>query len=743
MFLFKNSAKLDSVEAFGIRGCAMKKLLIANRGEIARRVLRSAIRLGFEVGVLVADDDIDGVAADFVTSDCRIRVPSYLDIKAVVAAAKAWGAHYIHPGYGFLSERAEFAAACSAAGITFVGPTPEQMRLLGDKENAKRLAMQVGVPTLQAAFGAELTGDPQAWSAQLEAKGIVSPWLIKASGGGGGRGMRVVHSAAELPQAIERAAAEALAGFGNPAVFIERFLNPARHIEIQVFGDGAGGGVALGERECSLQRRHQKVVEEAPSPVVHSQLRQAMCQAALRFVKETAYRGAGTVEFLLAPDGGFHFLEVNTRLQVEHPVTEIVCGVDLVDAQLFLAQGIWPAELGDPKALAVLEPKGHAIEVRILAEDPLRDFAPTPGTLVTYVEPAWHGAGAGGAAAAGVGLTQPRLATAESYASDAKRLRLESALIAPHSNRKVRVNPNYDSMVAKLIGSGPTRFIAAEALRDGLRSYVVSGFATNIDFLQALLRLPEFDRADFHTRWIETHLERCLAGCLRPVLMQLFGTLTVATQIRAAMLATDVAMPSSYTHSSKASGLDIAVDNDSGRASFSYGISGTDGSVSSDVLRARVLLSGPSVQRWASQAIAAGREKRQDGIDVTLAPVLWDWADGASVRANVTYNSRGILYVNVMGVDLQVDINRAESSARAGAAGPAEVLAPMPGKIVAVIASEGQAVTEGAAIFVLESMKMQIEIKAPRAGIVFEVATEQGHVVEAGLKLCGIKENDK
>ena len=714
----------------------MKKLLIANRGEIARRVIRSATRLGFEVGVLLAEDDIDGVAADFVASDCRVRVPSYLDIKAVVAAAKEWGANYIHPGYGFLSERAEFATACTAAGISFVGPTPEQMRLLGDKENAKRLAMQIGVPTLQAAFGAELTGEPRAWSAQLEAKGIVSPWLIKASGGGGGRGMRVVHAAAELPQAIERAAAEALAGFGNPAVFIERFLNPARHIEIQVFGDGAGGGVALGERECSLQRRHQKVVEEAPSPVVHSQLRQAMGQAALRFVKETAYRGAGTVEFLLAPDGSFHFLEVNTRLQVEHPVTEIVCGVDLVDAQLLLAQGIWPAELGDPKALAVREPKGHAIEVRILAEDPLRDFAPTPGTLVAYSEPAWQASGAGASSSAG-GSTQPRLAAAESYASGDKRLRLESALIAPRSNRKVRVNPSYDSMVAKLIGSGPTRFVAAEALRDGLSRFVVSGFATNIDFLQALLRMPEFDRADFHTRWIETHLERCLAGCLRPVLMQLFGTLTMATQIRAAMLATDVGMASSYAHSSKASGLEIAVYHGS------QGISGGDRGVSSDGIQARVLLSGPSVQRWARQAIASGCDPRDDGTAVFLAPVLWDWADGASVQANVTYNSRGILFVNVMGVDLQVDINRAESLARSGAAGPAEVLAPMPGKIVAVIAAEGQAVTEGAVIFVLESMKMQIEIKAPRAGIIFDVATEQGYVVEAGLKLCGIKESGK
>ena len=271
---------------------------------------------------------------------------------------------------------------------------------------------------------------------------------------------------------------------------------------------------------------------------------------------------------------------------------------------------------------------------------------------------------------------------------------------------------------------------------------MVSGFPTNIDFLQALLRMPEFVRADFHTRWIETHLERCLAGCLRPVLLQLFGTLTVATQIRAAMLATDVAPASSFAHSSKASGLEIAVLQGSG------GISGIDSGVTSDVLQARVALSGPSVQSWAKQALAAaaasaGGVRREDGTEVSLAPVLWDWADGASVGANVTYNSRGILYVNVMGVDLQVDINRAESLARSGAAGPAEVLAPMPGKIVAVIVAEGQAVSEGAAIFVLESMKMQIEIKAPRAGMVFDVATEQGHVVEAGLKLCVIKESGK
>lgn len=711
----------------------MKKLLIANRGEIARRVLRSANRMGFEVGVLVADDDTDGVAADFVAENARVRVPSYLDSGAVVAAAKRWGtggAQFIHPGYGFLSERAEFAAACAAAGITFVGPTAEQMRLLGDKENAKRLALRIGVPTLQAAFGGELTGEPRTWAAQLEAKGIVAPWLIKASGGGGGRGMRVVNAAEELPQAIERAAAEALAGFGNPAVFIERYLSAARHIEIQVFGDGEGGGVALGERECSLQRRHQKVVEEAPSPVVSSPLRQAMGQAALKFVKETAYRGAGTVEFLLAADGSFHFLEVNTRLQVEHPVTEAVFGVDLVDAQLLLAQGIWPAELGDPKVLGVHEPQGHAIEVRILAEDPLRDFAPTPGTLVSYVEPAWQSAG-------GAFLTHPRVAAGSSYGTAATHLRLESALIAPRPNRKVRVNPSYDSMVAKLIGIGPNRCSAALALREGLNQYVVSGFATNIDFLQALLRMPEFGHAAFHTRWIEAHLPRVLAGCLRPALLQLFGRVTVATEIRAGILSLGDAHASSFVRGCKMSGLEISVSHGGAESITS------DGGSALDRLTAVVSLSGSLVQRWARHALATNHDHFESEGQVSVAPSLWDWADGSPLRAHVTYTSRGILFVNVMGVDLQVDISGEEEAFRSGAAGPAEVLAPMPGKIVAVMVAEGQVVSEGMAIFVLESMKMQIEIKSPRAGVIFDVATEQGHVTEAGLKLCAIKENDE
>jgi acetyl/propionyl-CoA carboxylase alpha subunit len=434
----------------------VRKLLIANRGEIARRVLRSARERGYLVAVVSTPEDADALVRS--EADAVVEVSSFLDVGEIVSAATTWGANMVHPGYGFLSESAELARRIEDAGITFVGPSPESMERLGNKESAKTIASAAGVPILASVRSDELD--------ELAERGIEPPYLVKAAGGGGGRGMRIVETRAQLPAALSRASEEARAGFGDPTVFVERYLKAPRHIEIQVFGDGDGGGVALGERECSMQRRYQKVIEESPSPVVDASLRERMSAAALALVETTQYRGAGTVEFLLEDDGHFYFLEVNTRLQVEHPVTEEVYGVDLVAAQLELAEGDWPSRLDSR------QPSRWAIEARVLAEDPRADFLPTPGPLRRYREPS------------GVGV------------------RVDSGVAEGGF-----VRAQFDSMIAKVIAVGGTREAAIEILTHALESMVIHGIVTNLPFLQSVIRHPDFRSGSLSTAWIGEHLE--------------------------------------------------------------------------------------------------------------------------------------------------------------------------------------------------------------------------------------------
>ncbi|HXV62206.1 MAG TPA: biotin carboxylase N-terminal domain-containing protein, partial [Vicinamibacteria bacterium] len=448
----------------------MRKLVIANRGEIARRILRTARERGYEVAVISTATDRDALVR--AEADEVLEVPGFLDAAAIARAAKTWGAHLLHPGYGFLSENPAFAERVEAEGIVFVGPRPETMRLLGNKVSAKTLAHEVDVPTLA-------TVGPDALS-RLQAEGIEPPYLVKAAGGGGGRGMRVVRNRNELAFAIARASEEARAGFSDATVFVEQLLENPRHVEIQVFGDGNGGAVFLGERECSLQRRYQKVIEEAPSAVVDRELRCQMGLAALRLVESARYRGAGTVEFLLDEAGSFYFLEVNTRLQVEHPVTEAVFGIDLVGCQLELAEGRWPVELPAASSRDVREPNRWAIEARVLAEDPRARFVPTPGPLRRYREPSGRG------------------------------LRVDSGVAEGG-----RVHPEFDSLIAKVVAAASTRERAIERLEGALEEMIVHGPTTNLPFLQNVLRHPEFRAGRFGTRFLEDHLDE-LNGPLLP-----------------------------------------------------------------------------------------------------------------------------------------------------------------------------------------------------------------------------------
>jgi len=455
-----------------------RRLVVANRGEIARRILRAGRALGYQVAVVSTAQDAG--ARVRLEADAVLPVASFLDSAGIVAACREWGGQLLHPGYGFLSEDAGFAQAVEDAGIVFVGPAPESMRALGRKEAAKQLARACGVPVLEALLSHELANiPPERWEAELAARGIRAPFLVKASGGGGGRGMRVVAEAGLLPEAVRRAGLEAEAAFHDGTVFVERYLEGPRHIEIQVFGDGRGGGVFLGERECSLQRRHQKVLEEAPSSVVDPALREALGRAALDLVRETRYRGAGTVEFLLDADRSWYFLEVNTRIQVEHPVTEQVYRVDLIQAQLELAEGRWPTSLGDPAVFAPPAPYGVALEARILAEDPRRGFIPTPGPLLVYREPSGPG------------------------------IRVDSGV-----GQGDRVNAQFDSLIAKLIVWGPDRAGAVALLSRALADFVILGCVTNLPLLQAISRTPDFLAGRTSTGWIQERLAELNAPLL-------------------------------------------------------------------------------------------------------------------------------------------------------------------------------------------------------------------------------------
>ena len=426
-------------------------LLVANRGEIARRVIRSAHAMGIRCVAVYVDAD---AGAPFVTeAELALRLPdSYLDGKAILEAARASGAQAIHPGYGFLSENAGFAADVIAAGLVWVGPSPDAIARMGDKLAAKALARELGVPTLPAAE------DP----AQAAALGY--PLLVKAAAGGGGKGMRIVEKPAQLAEAVAAARREAASGFGDERVFLERYVPRCRHVEIQILGDAHGGLVHLGERECSIQRRHQKIIEECPSPRVDAALRDAMGEAAIRLARALGYRSAGTVEFLLDDASGeFFFLEVNTRLQVEHPVTEAVTGIDLVREQLRVAAG-------EPLGMSQGDVRwsGSAIEARLYAENPAADFLPATGTLVAF-EPA-----------------------------DSPAVRWDSGVCSGS-----QIGTRFDPMLAKVIAHAPTRAEAAGRLALALERSHLAGVVTNRDFLVATLRTREFLAGDTTTDFIE------------------------------------------------------------------------------------------------------------------------------------------------------------------------------------------------------------------------------------------------
>ena len=441
----------------------VRKVLVANRGEIALRVIRACRELGLETVAVYSEADRESLHVRFADDDvCIGPAPgraSYLKISAVIAAAEITGADAIHPGYGFLAENAEFADTCRASNITFIGPTGDQIRQMGDKATARRLAAEAGVPTVPGSPGTIEDAD----EALGIAEAIGFPVIIKATAGGGGKGMRIAHDAEQFAQLFGLAQNEALAAFGNGAVYVEKYLEHPRHVEFQVLGDTHGRVVHLGERDCSVQRRHQKLIEESPSPALTPELRRRMGEAAVALASRIEYQGAGTIEFLLDRDGCFYFMEMNTRIQVEHPVTEMVTSFDLVKEQIRVAAGEPISYKGDGTRL-----RGHAIECRINAEDPYRGFQPCPGLITAYHPPGGPG------------------------------VRVDTHVYAGYT-----VPPYYDSLLAKVIVHGNDRTEALARMGQALDSFILEGVTTTIPFLARVIRHPKFVEGRVDTRFLE------------------------------------------------------------------------------------------------------------------------------------------------------------------------------------------------------------------------------------------------
>ena len=645
-------------------GRPMAKLLVANRGEIARRIIRTAHDMGIATVAVYAEGDS---GAPFVAEagqayalDGRSSAETYLDMAKVLDVALRSGADAVHPGYGFLSENAAFARAVIAAGLVWVGPPPQAIAAMGDKLEAKRLAIAAGVPTL-----------PMATELADAAAAVGFPLLVKASAGGGGKGMRVVESAADLVEAVSSAQREARASFGDDTVFFERYVRQARHIEVQVLGDTHGTIVHLGERECSIQRRHQKVVEEAPSPVIDAAQRAEIGAAAVAAARAVGYCSAGTVEFLYDEQRReFSFLDMNTRLQVEHPVTELVTGIDLVREQLRIAEG---AALGYSQQDVNLS--GHAIEVRLYAEDPEHDFLPAAGTVVVW---------------------EPAATPVVRYDSG-----IETGSV---------IGVEFDPMLAKIISHAPTRREAALKLALALERTRLAGLVTNRDFLVATLRHEAFLAADTTTDFIERHSparrradnedERFTAAVVVAMYQQ------AVNRASALELGT---IPSGWRNSvMPAQRLELA------EHTLQY-----------------------SARRDGRFAVALG--ERQGIVRLHAVQGEWVdlELDGHRMRAAVATVANGFV-VELPGASVALERGeRFPQPDQTGPAGG--LVAPMPGKIIEVRAAVGDAVTAGQVLVIMEAMKMEHHLSTPADGTVAEVRVAVGDQVDNGAVLLVVE----
>jgi len=647
----------------------IRRVLVANRSEIALRIMRTCRTMGIETAAVFAAPDRHApfVRAADVAVDIGAPVTgsSFLAIDKIIEVARRVGADAVHPGYGFLAENANFAQACIDAGLIFIGPTPEAIRQMGSKIASKKLMAQAGVPTIPG-FSAAALGDAEI-AAQAAAIGY--PVLIKASAGGGGKGMRVVHDAARLPAALESARREAAHAFGDDTLLVERYFEAPRHVEIQVLGDAHGSLLYCFERECSIQRRYQKIIEEAPSPALDAELRARMGAAAVAAGRAIQYQNAGTVEFVLDRDGNFYFLEMNTRLQVEHPVTEEITGLDLVRLQIEIAEG-HPL----PFRQEHLTFAGHAVECRIYAEDPTNDFLPSTGTIHCWEEATVPG------------------------------VRYESG-VATGSE----VTIHYDPMLAKVIAHAPTRSEAARKLAWALRRTRVHGVRTNVPFLVRVLEHPEFLAGNLSTHFIADHLSGALERGPADLAVDRAHALAAALWLQARRRAETPVLhtiPSGWRNSpSQMQEVRFA--------------SGTDVIDVQYRIRPRGAVDA-IVDGTASEVLIHATD--DDGIALEV--------DGIHRRYRLVTTDPVHYVSSPLGSSDLHEIPRFPEAEREEVHGGC--LAPMPGRILAVRVEPGTAVDKGAVLVVLEAMKMEHEVTAPETGTVQEILVTVGQQVEAG-----------
>ena len=662
------------------------RVLVANRGEIARRVVATCHRLGLSAVAVCSDADVDAPHAR--EADAAVRLPgsasadTYLRGDLLVAAALASRADAVHPGYGFLSENAGFARAVVDAGLTWIGPSPEAIAAMGSKVESKQLVAAAGVPVL-----AELDPD-------MVAAGDL-PVLVKASAGGGGRGMRIVRDLAGLPAAIESARAEAAASFGNPRVFLEPFVERGHHVEVQVMADQHGTTLVLGERECSIQRRHQKIVEESPSPLVERTpgLRDELYRAAMAVARSVGYTGAGTVEFLAVPDGRFWFLEMNTRLQVEHPVTECVTGLDLVELQLLVASG------GRLPSVAPAS-RGAAVEVRLYAEDPAAGWLPATGTLSCLDIPVTHPA-----------FTPPVLDVAP------RGVRLDAGV-----RDGAVIGVHYDPMLAKVIAWAPTRTEACAVLARTLTRARIHGLRTNRDLLVRVLGHPAFAVGDTDTGFLDRHgLDALAAPLLGP-----------ADELLAAVAAALAGAAARRAGAPVLAGLPSGWRNVPTSPQWSMLTrSGPDG-------EHRVSYSAARVSPAAPAGVVVDDMPGVSVLSCTPSEVAME-ADGLVRRWRVTRYARddGTYRLEVDGDAGAATFLEASRFPEPGAADdPGSLRAPLPGTVVALRVAVGDDVSAGQELLVIEAMKMQHVVRADRAGRVAELPVQAGRTVEVGAVLA-------
>jgi len=670
------------------------KILIANRGEIAIRIIRTCNRLG--IGTVAVYSNADSRSLHRNLADESVHIgesqsqKSYLNIDKIIAAAKATGCQAIHPGYGFLSENAQFAQAVAAAGMVFIGPPAAVVDLMGDKITSKELAKNAGVPVIPGHI--EAIADEG--EALVVAEDVGYPVLLKPAAGGGGKGMRIVHKPEEMKAALAASRQETQKAFNDTRIFVERYIEQPRHIEIQILADSQGHVVHLGERECSIQRRYQKVIEESPSPAVSPDLRERMGKAACDLARQSGYVSAGTVEFVMDSQHNFYFLEMNTRLQVEHPVTELVTGLDLVEWQLRIASGE-PLSF-DQSGVTF---NGWAIEARICAEDPTRGFIPSTGMITRYAAPRGKG------------------------------IRVDSGV-----NIGGKIDVYYDSMLAKLICHGKTREDARRGLIEALNGYHIEGVSTNIDFVTSVLCLPEFAEGNLSTGFIDQHFEGGLSkrspslqylqlAALAATL--LYHTRTVAVRESLRHMVSDIGgrrdMGKTHPYKVRSQGELFEVTLEGTRASGEICTIRVDGTTHKVVI--------PTFEFF----------RRRLKLSV----------NGQDYRFRLRFEE-SFMFMSFNGISRVFEVYTPKEWAlmefmpeKADKVANNILVCPMPGLVVDVLAQKGERVFRGQNLVILESMKMESGVASPVDGVIAEVRVSSGQAVEAGETLIRFEVDGK